>query len=84
MRDFRDPRNDHRVDVLVERIEYRCSGLADTVRELRTVLAPDIELTPRQAKRIAESLAVVGRLTAVLLMDDLERTAGREGAPLDA
>ena len=78
--DYHDPRNDHEVAILVERVAMRADGLVGAIRDLREKLAPDIELTPDQAEYIANSVGKVGSSTAALLIEDTERTAIREDA----
>jgi hypothetical protein len=78
MIDYRDPRNGSIIDNRLSRIYASCVDLVDQLKRLDDVLAPDVELTPKQAQDLADALGAAGVLGGAILTRDLERTARRE------
>jgi hypothetical protein len=66
------------VSTFVTRVDIACGAL----KELHDLLDHERELTPDQARRMADSLAHLGMGASHVLMADLELTAEREGSPV--
>ena len=76
--DFRDPRNDHRIDVLVERVIMRAEGVTDSIKALHEALDHVIELTPVQADRMGRAVGHIAVAMGHVMISDLELTHERE------
>ena len=79
----RDPRNDHAIDVLVERVIARADGTCEALKALHDKLDHEIELTPRQTDRMVRALGHLGMSAAHVLMMDLIGTELRESGELE-
>lgn len=80
--EYRDPRNDRQVDRAVESVITRADAVCGALKELHDLLDHEIELTPRQAERMAQALQHVGLAAGHVLLGDLALTSERESEPI--